>query len=249
MNFFQNKLNGIKRRIHSIKYGMFYWNNTDYKIPGILTINGKKKKLRVEGMNMNEFTGICINDCYHLKFLKKKLDKVKTIVDVGANSGMFVIAARQVFPEAKIDCYEPNPHLVDTLSFNAKQLGAVPYFEAVMKNDCMVTLKFTESDLATTVSESGNGSVPGASLKKVIERSGIIDILKLDCEGAEWELMEDIDSWKSIKSLALEYHLWGKSGVKREDLFELLKGINFRLISHKIYNSEQGFVLAINNTI
>lgn len=60
MNFFQNKFSGISRRIHSIKYGMFYWRNSDYKIPGILTINGKKKEFRVEDMNINEFTGICI---------------------------------------------------------------------------------------------------------------------------------------------------------------------------------------------
>jgi len=82
MNFFQNKLSGISRRINSIKYGMFYWRNNDYKIPEILTINGTRKKFIVEGMNIHEFTGICINDCYRLGYLKKKLDTVKTIVDV-----------------------------------------------------------------------------------------------------------------------------------------------------------------------
>ena len=228
---------------------MFYLRNSDYKIPDVLTINGKKKELRVEGMNINEFTGICINDCYHLRFLKKKLGTVKTIVDVGANSGMFAIAARQVFPAAKIDCYEPNPNLVDTLSFNAKQLDAVPYFEAVMKHDCRVRLNFTESDLATTASETAEGNVTGSSLSTVISRIGDIDILKLDCEGAEWGLLEDTKNWKQVNSLTMEYHLWGKADAKVEDLFQLLNSINFKLIHHTIYNSQQGLMVAINKTI
>lgn len=242
-------MNGINRRIHSIKYGMFYWKNSDYKIPGVLTINGKKKTFRVENMNINEFTGICINDCYHLKLLKKKLGIVKTIVDVGANSGMFAIAARQSFPTAKIDCYEPNPYLAETLSFNAKQLNATPYFEAVMKQDCRVMLNFTESDLATTANESDVGNVTGSSLETVINRIGVIDILKLDCEGAEWGILEDTQSWQQVKSLCMEYHLWGKPGSKVQDFFQLLLTINFKLIHHSVYNSQQGLIVAINKTI
>lgn len=249
MNFIQNKLNGINRRINSMKYGMFYWRNVDYKIPEILTINGTKKKFRVEGMNINEFTGICINDCYHLGYFKKKLGIVNTIVDVGANSGMFTIAARQLFPDAKIHCYEPNPHLAETLNFNTKQLDAVPYMEAVMQHDCKVNLNFTESDLATTASETEGGNVKGSSLATIIKRIGAIDILKLDCEGTEFGILEDLKSWKHIKSLSMEYHLWGKPGSKVEDIFHLLDAVNFKLIHHTVYNAQQGLMVAINKTI
>ncbi len=228
---------------------MFYWRNSDYKISEILTINRKKKKFMVKNMNIIEFTGICINDCYHLGFLKKKLGTVKTIVDVGANSGMFAIAARQLFPQAKIHCYEPNPNLAESLSFNAKQLDAVPYFEAVMKNDCKVNLNFTESDLATTANEADGGNITGSSLATVIKRIGQIDILKLDCEGAEWGVLEDTERWNQVKSLSMEYHLWGKDSSRVEDLFQLLKDINFELIHHSLYNSQQGLMVAINKTI
>ena len=147
-----------------------------------------------------------------------------------------MIAARQFFPDATIDCYEPNPHLADTLIFNAKQLKVTTYLEAVMKRDCKVSLNFTESDLATTVSESGEGNVTGSSLATVINRIGHIDILKLDCEGTEWELLEDVESWKHVKSLTMEYHLWGKEGSKIENLFKLLDRINFKLILLLCYN-------------
>jgi len=228
---------------------MFYWSNKDYKIPGVLKINGQQKELKVADMNIIEFTGICINDCYHLGFLRKKLGNVKTIVDVGANQGMFVIAARQFFPDAKIDCYEPNSQLADTLKFNAKQLNATAYMEAVMQHDCKVQLNFTGSDLATTASESNEGNVTGSSLATVIKRIGDIDILKLDCEGAEWELLEDTESWKKISSVTLEYHLWGTEAAKVKHVFALLDTINFKIEHHTILDSQQGILVAINKTI
>jgi len=162
---------------------------------------------------------------------------------------MFTIAARQFFPEAKIDCYEPNPHLAETLSFNAKQLNAVPYMEAVMKEDCHVNLNFTESDLATTANENQDGNVTGSSLATVIKRIGEIDILKLDCEGAEWGILKDIESWKHVKSLTMEYHLWGKPGSRVQDIFQLLNEVNFKLIHHTIYNDQQGLIVAVNNNV
>lgn len=174
---------------------------------------------------------------------------METIVDVGANSGMFAIAARQFFPKAKIDCYEPNPHLAKTLSFNANQLGAVPYFEAVMQHDCKVGLNFTESDLATTATETQGGNVTGSSLATVIKRIGEIDILKLDCEGAEWGILEDLNSFKKIRSITMEYHLSAKTGMNLNELHQLIEGINFKILHHSVLSGEQGIVVAINKSI
>lgn len=246
MTFLKNKIKGIRQRWLSRKYGMFYWKNADYKIPNRLTINGEKVNLYVKDMHLIEFTGICINDCYKLRYFQKKFANVKTIIDVGANQGMFIIAARQNFPKATIHCYEPNPFLKEILSYNAEQLSAKPYFEAVMENDCMVNLNFTDSDLATTACESKSGNVKGSSLSTLIHRIGKIDILKLDCEGTEWQLLKDVESWKNIRALSMEYHLWGKKNSKLNDLYDLLDLINFKIIEQKSYNSEQGMILAIN---
>jgi FkbM family methyltransferase len=246
MNFLANKLSGLNKRIRCIKYGMFYFRNEDFKIPPSLLINGAKKEIHFKNLSIHEFTEICLNDAYHLKYLKRKIKNVKSIVDIGANQGLFAIAARQYFPDAEINCYEPNYRLRDSLSFNATQLNSKVYYEAVMKNDCMVDLHFTGSDLATTTNESINGNVPGVSLQKVIQRVGFIDILKMDCEGAEWELLEDKDSWKKIKSLTLEYHLWARPGITIEKLFQSLDDIKFKMIYHHSLTPDQGLILAVN---
>ncbi|RZK11526.1 MAG: hypothetical protein EOO43_19300, partial [Flavobacterium sp.] len=159
----ESKFSGIVKRMKCFKYGMFYLRNTQFVIPKLLKINGKKKQLKfldvADGSFVSEFTQICLYDCYHLADLKKKLPKIETIIDVGANQGLFLIAARQLFPSARIIGYEPNKNLETTLSHNARQLNATIYFEAVMKEDCMVKLNFTESDLATSATESNDGTV------------------------------------------------------------------------------------------
>ncbi len=225
---------------------MFYFRNADFDIPNSLLINGVRKKLHFNDLNADEFISICINDCYHLNDLKKQLKKVNSIVDIGANQGMFLIAARQNFPDARITGYEPNIQLQDVLNYNASQLGCEVFYEAVMKNDCKVSLNLQESDLATTVSESESGSVSGTSFKKVIKRAGIIDILKLDCEGAEWELLEDIDSWKNVKAVTLEYHLWNVPGINHSDMSSKLKNIGFEIIAHAVLSEDQGLLAATN---
>src|SRR3989344_6739777 len=52
--------------------------------------------------------GLHSNHCYYCLTAKKLLKKpVKTIIDVGANDGVFIMAGRWVFPDAKIYAFEP----------------------------------------------------------------------------------------------------------------------------------------------
>ena len=35
---------------------------------------------------------------------------------------------------------------------------------------------------------------------------GKIDLLKMDCEGSEWDILENLESLKSVDNITLEYH-------------------------------------------
>ena len=51
-------------------------------------------------------------------------------------------------------------------------------------------------------------AIPQFSIADAIARmGGKTDILKLDCEGTEWEILKDIASLKKVKAITLEYHL------------------------------------------
>lgn len=249
MSFISKKVNGIIKRLRCANYGMFYLKNADFRIPHVLKVNGTKKNFQfidvTDGSFISEFTQICLNDCYHLKFLKRKLIQVDNIVDIGANQGLFLLAARQVFPSAAITGYEPNRNLSAVLDHNAELLTARIYYEAVL-DDCMVQVNLVGSDLATTTSPSLEGTVQAISLKTLVDRHGSIDILKLDCEGAEWQLLLDETGWLNVKALVMEYHLWGKNGATTGDMMDLLDSINFKVLNHTIITSEQGLIIAMN---
>ena len=249
-SFFSKKYNGLLMRLKYSSLGIFYLKSSDIQIPNELKINGSFKKInfldRKHKFFSYEFREICINDCYHLHVLKNQLNRIENIIDIGANQGLFTIAARQQFSKAKISCYEPNKELQSVLDHNSKQLNAQVWYEAVTKEDCKVELEFGETDLQNTTKFSLNGEITGTAFKKVIERAGgNIDLLKLDCEGAEWELFEDEDSWKNIRAVTMEYHLWARKGSCFDDIKQIIEKLNFNLITHNPISESFGIITAI----
>lgn len=254
MNFLEKKFSGLKKRLKSFSYGIVYLKNSDFAIPSWLYINGDRKELKFlnakDDAFVYEFNEICLNDCYHLKKLKSKLTKVEVIVDIGANQGLFAIAARHNFSKATVNCYEPNKKLEIILGHNTIALNAQAYYEAVTKEDCKVQLHFGNTDLHTTTMVCDNGNVTGTSFRKVIDRAGgKIDILKMDCEGAEWDLLADATLWENIKSLTMEYHLWAKPDASVVQLFETLDNLKFSVLQHQPLSKNFGILTAIRKDI
>jgi hypothetical protein len=80
------------------------------------------------------------------------------------------------------------------------------------------------------------------SLATVIERiGGEIDVAKIDCEGAEWDMFSDKLAWEKIKSVRMEYHLWGQH--KYSELTHTLSSLGFT-IDHHSSSGEFGTVWA-----
>ena len=57
--------------------------------------------------------------------------------------------------------------------------------------------------------------------------AGEVDLVKLDCEGAEWEILEDDAAWRSVRNLAMEFHLW--AGYTVEELRSRITQLGFRI--------------------
>ncbi len=252
MNFFLQKINGLKWRIKCYSYGIVYLRQADFIIPNTLKINRRKKNISFidveDGAFKYEFVETCLNDGYNLKALKKRIKKVNSIVDIGANQGLFTIAARQHFPKASITCYEPNKQLENNLSHNALALNAKVFYEAVTKEDCKVQLEFGETNLHTKALQAEEGNIAGTSFKEVINRAGgKIDILKMDCEGGEWEILEDEDDFKYILSITMEYHLWARPQISVSDLVKRLHMLNFKILTVNPITADFGLLTAIKN--
>lgn len=183
-----------------------------------------------------------------------------TVLDVGANIGIFGVRASQKGKMVKVYCFEPIPEIAETLAKNAELVGGnqisvckygvssenteaeFTYFpntpalstlhpdhwdndpqafknavKGTMKNPpenmrWMKLIPTVFSGLIASYLVSGRKQVKCSlrTLSTVIEEEKIqkIDLLKIDCEGAEWDVLQGIKSedWPKIKSLVIEVH-------------------------------------------
>ncbi len=58
---------------------------------------------------------------------------------------------------------------------------------------------------------------------------GYVDLVKLDCEGAEWSIFQDTEAWKLVGRVTMEYHLWAKPDSTIKDLETELNRLGFRV--------------------
>jgi FkbM family methyltransferase len=120
---------------------------------------------------------------------------IQTIVDAGANIGVFTIFCARQYPDARIISMEIEGGNFSILSKNAAQLPNVTAVDCALWSET-TTLQLMRSDQADSHRVvQGSGDVPAMSLADLMSRYGLdrIDILKMDIEGAERTVMQALD--------------------------------------------------------
>ena len=134
------------------------------------------------------------------------------------------------------------------------KVGNFDFFtEAVGYKSSMVHLNIDEEEsILSTISTNKIGTTKQISFKKAVDRFKFdnIDIVKMDCEGSEWEILRDLNSWKKVKFLTMEYHL-DKNNLNHFKIVNFLDKIGFTLISKidQSKNVDYGMALAYNSSI
>jgi FkbM family methyltransferase len=189
------------------------------------------------------FVELLLDDCYGLRRLVRRREGVATILDVGANVGLFGLAARVAFPQATIHCYEPNAALEPYLAHQAKIARCDYFLEAVGRETGRVSLTCRSGESVLTSSRADpEGDIQQIALRNTLDRlGGSADLVKMDCEGAEWEMFEDVAAWRNVRFLSLEYHL--KSGDSHDRIPAALAKIGFE-IERQAWATNFGLVLA-----
>jgi FkbM family methyltransferase len=200
-------LEQIRRFRNGRRLGLVFVRNRWFQMPKAVRIGGVRIALSfpAEAGVKNDFIACAVRNDYGLG---KGAESVATILDVGANVGFFSLCARNFYPQAKIHAYEPNPRAFSFLKRNVLDCGIEIFPEAIgAAPGKVVIVDSADSNLATTrPSETGN--ISQISFRLAISRIGErVDLLKLDCEGAEWDLLTAADCWSAIRHLRMEYHL------------------------------------------
>lgn len=165
-------------------------------------------------------------DCYRLCDLPQP---PQFVVDVGAHVGAFARACRRRSTHTRIACVEANAENIPCLERNVAAFGRV-FWSACTYEPGDVGLASTvfdgsENTGGSTVLPIGsegwtgrrNGSryqldhrpLPKCTLERIIAETGWprIDLLKLDCEGSEYSILENADLDRlQISTIVGEYH-------------------------------------------
>lgn len=217
----------LKRRIQLVRYGIFSFPGQEIRIPSVRVANRTVQIILPESERRAqtfELASMVYFDCYRLARVRRP---VSTVLDIGANLGFFALAARRRFPEAKIHSYEPNEELKPYLEAHCSAAGADHFLAAVGASPGRVNLDKHGDTLHSVSRECEDGLTTQVAFADAVSRLGTVDLVKLDCEGAEWDIFSDSRPWANVRNLAMEYHLWARPSLSVEDLRHQLSGLGF----------------------
>jgi FkbM family methyltransferase len=171
------------------------------------------------------FKEIFMEDFYEISNLVKKLPENAVVVDVGANAGFFNYLLFSKMPNVKVYAFEPMPSNVALFQKNISANKILKnnihlYQKAVTGTEKESLELFTEATTNNTVvasifsqfHEENNSvvSVPAITLASIIEQQALttIDLLKLDCEGSEYDIIYNTDPavFNKIRNMVIEVH-------------------------------------------
>jgi FkbM family methyltransferase len=149
---------------------------------------------------------------------KQDLAERPFIIDCGANMGLSIIYLKQQYPQAEIVGFEPDETNFGLLSKNMESFGYAGVSlrkEAVWKEN--IVLRFSnEGSMSSKITDhqtEHSRDVQAVRLKDFLTRT--VDFLKMDIEGAEFEVMMDVaDQLHHVRNLFVEYH--GVFGQEKE---------------------------------
>lgn len=156
-----------------------------------------------------------------------------TVVDAGAHVGLFSL---RVAPRAsKVIALEPHPINYALLRLNLLRNGLAnvqPVQEALWHERGEVDLcEGPRSGQGSLELEHGTAHrVSATSLDAVVAESGPIDLLKLDIEGAEFDVLAGAspETLRQVRSIAAELHMKDREGREFE-LAERLRSLGFQV--------------------
>ena len=184
------------------------------------------------------------------------LKDCRTIVDVGSNMGAFAVYAASRCPTARVYCFEPEERnfgfLKRNIAANSLDGRVCAYQRAVASCRGQRNLAVSESPLHSLITEDKGSrcqKVDCVSLKDIIRDQALekIDLLKVNCEGAEYEIFTDLvrADFERLPDIRLEYHNLDSLKRNGSSLARFLESQGYRIKRFSAYRGVSGFIWAL----
>lgn len=221
------------------------------------SVVGKNNILTRNQADIDIVNEVYWGDCYGLRAMKQRGVEPKTIIDVGANIGVFSVLAHELWPNARMIAIEPNKKSFKVLQKNAPwatlhnvAIGSYVGMANLVAADGQPGSSFIADDdwehTATWKSKADNRNYSLAEpvecdiFENILNRSnldGDIDLLKIDCEGGEFPLLASLTQniAARIRRIVGEYH--------HENGFDAFAKVARRAVPHlKIRGKDVGAI-------
>jgi FkbM family methyltransferase len=171
----------------------------------------------VQFHNYSELINLFEELFIHQVYLFKSTNVNPHIVDGGSNIGLSILFFKKIYPSCRILAFEPDLKSYELLCRNiaANHLSSVTLFHAALSNQEGTATLFSHKNEPGSLtmrlinsSDVSNGViVPVKKVSTYIHEE--VDLLKLDVEGSEIDILQDLiqsQKLKLIKQLILEFH-------------------------------------------
>lgn len=231
-------------------YPIVYFKLTKKSHVVFETRNGLKISLRVNSTDLMALTHVWLIQEYHYSEFKIRNDDV--ILDIGAHIGLFSLHASQFCKNGRIFCFEPIKENFEELEKNIKInniTNIIPFNLAVSNTTkkIKIYLNDDESGHSMFLENSEFVEVDSISIDDIFVKYGIenCNFLKLDCEGAEYEIIDLLskNNLKKIEKTVIEYHMADSKPNLLENLKNTLTNNSFKFEIKPLF-SDIGFLYA-----
>jgi FkbM family methyltransferase len=238
----------IKKYCKNLYYSLGREKSNLYKIERFIPIEkeffGKKLYIHdIASFNM------CNEELFQSEMYKFKASRPNPcIIDCGANLGMSIIYFKQLYPDASIIAFEADEHIFSFLEKNVKSFG---YKDVELINKAV----WNCDDILSFIVEGGAGGrieeetskgkykkVVCTSLKKYLAGRKV-DFLKIDIEGAEYEVIKDCENeLENIDYLFIEYHSMPDQEQNLHKILEIVNKSGFSYHIKEAYTVRYPFI-------
>ena len=241
----------------------YLWSNWPEYLFNYLLRRHKPAEYRLRtGLRLIDGTGTLAGTLAQV-FVRKQygsLERFPVIVDIGANMGCFAVYAAQSCAGARIYCYEPEQQNFALLKRNIEINGLEGRVSAFQ---CAVASNHGQRELAVSASplnsfyrlrdEVVHQAVNCTTLRSILaeQRLEAIDLLKMNCEGAEYEILKGCSEadFERIANIRLEYHILDSPGRNGESLARFLEARGYKIERFTRRLKESGYIWAARTNV
>ena len=191
----------------------------DWLRPGAIDYVDDEGIFRLYPTTNGPENGILLRKDYNLaeiNFLKAELGPNSVFLDIGANIGLYSIRIARAISssDGKVIAIEPNPPTLERLRFNvnANNLDNISIHAVAIRDyrgSASLTVKKEDLAIVNAVRDDKAGEIPVVPLEDILHAEDVsqIDALKIDIEGYEYEILEQIiENQNDISGLLIEFH-------------------------------------------